>query len=183
MDNSPLCSLPPELRNYIYELALTQPSPIQVITISYPTESPLHLKADIPHARALSQTCKQLRQETHQLLYAYNAFVITLGTFKLSPNEVVNRMLRPNVLHPLIRFLAGLLLMDVASFGSLTVDFCDDWAQQPYEYYWTCRESFEQIEDVVEEVRDTVGGQLWVRIHFRVSRSTVLPAHFAFCSC
>ncbi|RMY58255.1 hypothetical protein D0865_02706 [Hortaea werneckii] len=69
---SPLLTLPPELRNKIYSLALTSPSKLT------PSKTG-HLK--LP---ALLQTCVQIRLEATQMWFAQTTFQIPLNPSNLS---------------------------------------------------------------------------------------------------
>lgn len=73
MDDSPLGRLPPELRNTIYELALTQKVPLSI-----GHQKPRRERAKQPVA--LLQTCRQIHAECAQILYARNEFEFTLDT-------------------------------------------------------------------------------------------------------
>lgn len=91
MDNAPLNKLPGELRNRISELALDRGV---LLCIKYRSlaEKELgitsliieeHDPHDInpftnPNMRALSETCKQLRQETKEMFWATNSFIVPL---------------------------------------------------------------------------------------------------------
>lgn len=76
MDHSPLAKLPAELRNRVYELSLHHDKPF-ILTGSARrrkgTLVPLH-KLREPYA--LLVTCRQIRKEATQLLYALNSFVV-----------------------------------------------------------------------------------------------------------
>ena len=75
MENSPLARLPPELREYIYELVLRDPSHLTV-----------HLSSGRPklsqpsafrhHPLALAQTCAQLRDESLSIFFRINTFAL-----------------------------------------------------------------------------------------------------------
>jgi len=66
MDNSPLARLPSELRNRVYELALT-------VQMDYP----IYLR-DIDLHIGLTRTCRQARNESRPMFYAFNRFEISL---------------------------------------------------------------------------------------------------------
>lgn len=79
MDNSPLQRLPVKLRVYIYELALTQDSPLE---FRYDLCSPelhsgtfLSMRGD-KSTGALTRTSRQLRAEALPVLYSSNALVL-----------------------------------------------------------------------------------------------------------
>ncbi|KAK1825160.1 hypothetical protein LTR12_000449 [Friedmanniomyces endolithicus] len=77
MESSPLLKLPPELRNYIYELTFTNP-PIELTWTTHDGSVP----RPEPHSNrrlglALTATCKQVKQECGRMLYADNDFVIS----------------------------------------------------------------------------------------------------------
>ena len=79
MKHSPLGRLPPELRNHIYHLALYEPKPIVVRPYGYEivecnksrTQPP-----PCPSPVALTITCKAIRQESVQVFYAINTFMV-----------------------------------------------------------------------------------------------------------
>ncbi|KAK5124311.1 hypothetical protein LTR85_002014 [Meristemomyces frigidus] len=73
MDNSPLARLPPELRNDIYELALTHDRPYII-----PTEQ---RRRSGLSGRGLMRTCRTVRAETTLLFYASNDFVFKCDSY------------------------------------------------------------------------------------------------------
>ncbi|KAK5116336.1 hypothetical protein LTR85_009308 [Meristemomyces frigidus] len=89
MDESPLARLPPELRNRIYELALTRELPIDVsVNNNYKLPSgpyqasarsgppTLWVKEAVMDGYlGLTKTCRSIRAETLKLFYAMNSFV------------------------------------------------------------------------------------------------------------
>lgn len=74
---SSLLELPPELRNYIYELVLVEPSTIKLVT--------LRDAWDISKVRrpTMAGICKQIRQEALPIYYERNTFELYIGA--LSP--------------------------------------------------------------------------------------------------
>ena len=72
-----LSRLPGEIRNQIYEFALTLPLPIRAVrAVSMPQqEGKYKYKLNVP---ALSQTCRQIRQECTAIAYSDNTFVFEL---------------------------------------------------------------------------------------------------------
>ncbi|KAK0978695.1 hypothetical protein LTR54_015844 [Friedmanniomyces endolithicus] len=76
LESSRLWRLPAELRNYIYELALRQPEPIEVRWL-HDSEPPKSLASTSvnAHPAALLSTCKTVRTECSEFLYAINTFV------------------------------------------------------------------------------------------------------------
>jgi len=76
MDNSPLAKLPAELRNYIYELALTCDTPCRVRSVGL---NPQLLSPEQRQPLGLTATCKAIRAEPTKLFYANNSFVFTNG--------------------------------------------------------------------------------------------------------
>ena len=83
MEASPFVTLAPELRNRIYDLALSEYEAIIIdkdyrkdgIYVVYPKQSmSLFLRG-----LALTYTCKQLREECTRLFYACNKFVVDDG--------------------------------------------------------------------------------------------------------
>lgn len=80
MENSMLRNLPPEIRTYIYELALN----FTKCRLRIQHKGPLDLsrtglidcgKAD-PHPLALSQTCRAFREESDSIFFAVNTFEV-----------------------------------------------------------------------------------------------------------
>lgn len=69
MDSSPFSKLSAELRNEIYELALSFEN-----TIFITNTSDYRLKSSTKHPTALLQTCRQIRAEATKMFYANNAF-------------------------------------------------------------------------------------------------------------
>lgn len=78
MDSSPFVRLPPEMRNRIYELALSHHEPIEVHAVcpnnrfNRPSVWPITQS----RLRALTQTCKAIRAESSKLFFASNDFVL-----------------------------------------------------------------------------------------------------------
>lgn len=89
MDNSPFNDLPAELRNRIYELALTQSCDILIGFKTARAGSITIVNADIcnKHPLSLAQTCKRIRQECRQLFFAANVFSIRLQPCFVSDND------------------------------------------------------------------------------------------------
>lgn len=112
MDTSPLGSLPPELRNFIYELVLIQPSNVCVYKTTRLENSLLHFDCEYVNARAILQTCRQTRQESRPVFFSCNAFKVLLDDVKQSHDAV---------LESLYTFLAYLGWAEVHSLGPLTV--------------------------------------------------------------
>lgn len=82
MNNSPFARLAPELRNHIYELALTDDAPV-VVKGHIPASAfgPPQVWA-LTNSRqlALTQTCGQIREETVQMFHTSNAFTVLVRT-------------------------------------------------------------------------------------------------------
>ncbi|KAK1072772.1 hypothetical protein LTR12_013803 [Friedmanniomyces endolithicus] len=76
LESSRLWLLPPELRSYIYELTLSQPQPIEVRWL-HDSDPPESLASTSVYGlpAALLSTCKIVRLECSQLLYANNTFL------------------------------------------------------------------------------------------------------------
>ncbi|KAK5725224.1 hypothetical protein LTR17_013176 [Elasticomyces elasticus] len=74
MDKSPLSLLPGELRNQIYELALHEPDDIVLETTYGKVTAPVN-------TRALARTCRQLRNETHEMFFNCNDFTMKCHYF------------------------------------------------------------------------------------------------------
>ncbi|KXS98586.1 hypothetical protein AC578_4314 [Pseudocercospora eumusae] len=69
MDTSPFNKLSAELRNEIYELALSFEEPILITKTSHS-----RLESSVKQPTALLQTCRQIRAETTKMFYANNVF-------------------------------------------------------------------------------------------------------------
>lgn len=106
MENSPLSRLPPELRNYIYELTLIERNDIK---INKPRTC--HNPSRVWKPPPLLQTCGQLRTEALPVYYSNNKFVVVenfwsepvtleawLGTIGAEARRCV-RSIRPFLLH------------------------------------------------------------------------------------
>jgi len=128
MDESPLGRLAPELRNRIYELALTQERPIIMLYTHdprYGRGQVRQAKPSTPHLLALPGTCKQARSEALQLLYACNAFKLRIssdgwqedGIYCSALQQLAGSIGRPN-----LRVVARLVL----DIGKLTREMYDE---------------------------------------------------------
>jgi len=76
MDNSPLSKLPPELRNFIYELALHQDKPFNLHWSPTQSVREAAWSHSPKQALALTATCHRIRSECSKLFYATNTFVL-----------------------------------------------------------------------------------------------------------
>lgn len=76
--DSPFNRIPAELRNRIYEFALTQPCDIIIGVKSAPPTFYLKNDGSNKHSLSLAQTCKAIWKECRQLFFAVNAFYIRL---------------------------------------------------------------------------------------------------------
>lgn len=75
MDDSPLSTLPPELRTEIFEYALTQLDPIILSHEQNVLSRAKHWRLDGPNdAAALTFTCKQIHAECGNSVFLLNAF-------------------------------------------------------------------------------------------------------------
>lgn len=121
MDNSPLGKLPPELRNNIYELALTSRTAIKIrrgdnCKLFARTSTHLwSLEVSVSQSKLLSlpKCCKVLRQESLPVLFACNKFQIRLDAQGL---DLFGSMDFSSVLHQFIDTLGesnSRLLRDV----------------------------------------------------------------------
>ncbi|KAK4963551.1 hypothetical protein LTR10_001180 [Elasticomyces elasticus] len=83
MDKSLLSLLPPELRNLIYETALHDPDGIVLETSQGKLTAPAN-------TLALARTCRQLRNETHELFFDRNDFTVNCHYFSFgdAPEDV-----------------------------------------------------------------------------------------------
>jgi hypothetical protein len=79
MDNSPLKGLPAEIRNNIYELALTQEGPV-MLRKEDSSWSWRRIKDTKTQPLALTRTCKAIRSECTQLFYSINTFIMRVGS-------------------------------------------------------------------------------------------------------
>ncbi|TKA40153.1 hypothetical protein B0A54_08941 [Friedmanniomyces endolithicus] len=122
LESSRLWRLPAELRNYIYELALRQPEPIEVRWLhdSEPPES-LASTSTNAHPAALLSTCKTVRSECSQLLYAINTFVFHSREPHLLKSRMAGEFLTQigDVNKLALRFIT----IHVGLFHSLTTPF------------------------------------------------------------
>lgn len=77
MEQSPLQTLPPELRNRIYKLVFTHEEPIELSAWDDDVEDPLMFsdEAFVENYLALTRTCRVAREESTQHLYASNTFM------------------------------------------------------------------------------------------------------------
>ena len=94
MERSPFMSLPLELRNRIYELALQHETRLK---ITWPTRR--RIDQLVPVRKdcgrfALLVTCRQIREECTQVLYSVNIFELRLSAKHYDPMfHVLNRFL------------------------------------------------------------------------------------------
>ena len=72
MDESPLSTLPAELRNLIYEMSLTSDEPIQIFEVHE-----ISSEVTVWRTPALLATCRATRQEATSIYYSRNVFQIT----------------------------------------------------------------------------------------------------------
>lgn len=131
MDASPLNRLAPELRNRIFELALSQQLPIRITNhIRDSRKSGLlrFEKSDRYGGKfyksplqptALTRTCKQLHSETARLFYALNWFIISAGEF--SPTEDPATAAK-NAVAPLRRFEATIGAKNAGALRDVMLD-------------------------------------------------------------
>lgn len=76
MNNSPLNRLAAELRNQIYELVLTAPGPISCRFQGKDQAWVCDLKYKYGNLLAITQTCKEIHNECHEMVYALNTFEV-----------------------------------------------------------------------------------------------------------
>ncbi|KAF2483058.1 hypothetical protein BDY17DRAFT_323822 [Neohortaea acidophila] len=110
LQHSPLAKLPPELRNLIFEYAVTQLAPIFVEDKDYHNpDRRISLRAT-PRCRptALTQTCKQIRDEAEPLLYACNDFVIRLPRLPTSNDQPPGARAAKRLKHTMLNFVYSL---------------------------------------------------------------------------
>ncbi|KAK4539387.1 hypothetical protein LTR36_010988 [Oleoguttula mirabilis] len=82
MDNSPLLTLPPELRLIIYEFAITHPTPIRLGYHHRDADRGIRSSnAHTPHLLALTRTCVQIRSECNRLFFRQNAITCNIVNF------------------------------------------------------------------------------------------------------
>ena len=104
MENSTFAKLSPELRNQIYELVLSS------------NRATLELH-DIKAYNGLSQTCRQIRNESQPMLYGLNNFAFTTSNRKLEKFCAFLRAVGPAVI-PQIRSLRLLIIERVPCRGA-----------------------------------------------------------------
>lgn len=144
MDHSPLARLPPELRNKIYEIALTQEKPVARF---HPYIS--RARDHCTHRLALTRTCKQIHAESSQLFYSCNTFKLIAqssdGKALTCLDSLVSRLGEANT--AAMRRLQINLFMPHRNLSSLR-----------------------SILGVVREIRDRRGlmAECWIELRFRV---------------
>ncbi|KAK3648970.1 hypothetical protein LTR56_007102 [Elasticomyces elasticus] len=85
MDDSALSKIPAELRNRISELALYQPNGVHLDLYTRKEQ-----RSILPTALlALTATCKQMRAETHDMLFTINNFTILTSYFHNMPMNMI----------------------------------------------------------------------------------------------
>lgn len=93
METSRLGKLSAEIRNHIYELALTQDEPINITSNEVPFgRQRLSRYNKNQHPLALALTCRQAHHECLQLFYASNSFIFYLDNGLPSDFEDVSEM-------------------------------------------------------------------------------------------
>lgn len=81
MEHSPFASLPAEIRNQIYSMALLSPQKM-ILDFEF-LEEHSHLRIGGPrHLLALTETCRQIRSEILPLFYSNRDFVVLNGNLK-----------------------------------------------------------------------------------------------------
>ena len=77
MDRSPLAKLAPELRNRIYEIVLKSEKPLKIsLPVRGHKRSTRNSSRKLPTLLSLVATCREVRDEALQMLYASNEFEI-----------------------------------------------------------------------------------------------------------
>ncbi|KAK5723006.1 hypothetical protein LTR17_014056 [Elasticomyces elasticus] len=76
-DDSPLSKIPAELRNNINEFALYQPYGVHLDLYTR-----MEQRSILPTALLALTTCKQMRAETHDMLFAINSFTVHTHYFR-----------------------------------------------------------------------------------------------------
>ncbi|KAK4550142.1 hypothetical protein LTR36_003109 [Oleoguttula mirabilis] len=96
MDESPLCRLPPELRNIIYELVFPsqQPFVIFLCTSRGLTQDSATLQ---PNPLGLALTCKLTYKECRQLFYVSNRFILQRGAGSSARGANILRLFRNKI--------------------------------------------------------------------------------------
>ncbi|KAK5165284.1 GTPase Ryh1 [Saxophila tyrrhenica] len=131
MESSPLNRLPAEIRNQISELALTLPFPLRLKPQPPDVGRGPLLFYDHDHEYeysalcALSQTCKQLRDETKDHFFSLNSFEVILDHHLGGPREkkCCNTHKDEVVLGPLENLLQSFAQLDIQHVASLDVIF------------------------------------------------------------
>ena len=111
MENSPLQTLPREIRDYIYELVFAQDGPVVIICVQ---DSGFERAVDEYPQRnilALTETCHALRSECGLVFYAINTFAFPIAL------EEVDR-----VVELLQRFDLAIGPLNTAALRSVVVD-------------------------------------------------------------
>lgn len=98
MENSPLANLPPELRNQIYEYAVTLLGSVIIVTvekIKYQRNGVLSSFSYVSQAKkafvatlVVGMVCRQMRQEAGLLPWACNTFFLDNNSSSFAPSEV-----------------------------------------------------------------------------------------------
>ncbi|KAK4550179.1 hypothetical protein LTR36_003146 [Oleoguttula mirabilis] len=122
MENSPLRQLPPELCNYIYELALTRDRPLVMFSCSgNPRQYPVSRQE---YPLSLVRTCTVFHNDATQLFYAVNAFQFKLNTFPHDRADLEGAQLLASFLDMIGRTNTCALRSIVIDVGTIWHDQC-----------------------------------------------------------
>lgn len=138
MENSALSTLPPELRNNIYELVVVGDHPVKIMWPTNTTHRFLYRKAPkfLTSTRSsLLQTCRQSRNEASPIYYSFNTFA-----FDENENEVRSENL----------LVAWLTVLDSKQWQSLRKIRLEDGGYGPEEVDGVVRDSRQYLKRYVE---------------------------------
>ena len=147
MNTSSLFSLPAELRNRIYELALCQPAGI-TISVSEGRPHLLYSPIEIRHLLALTQTCRILSSESSPVFYEVNEFTF-VSKYLREQRHPGNLQNRRNTLwqHELFTRLDCLGPDNVRALSHITIDIGTSFL---YDYVPSCESIWRSVASVLD---------------------------------
>lgn len=148
MDDSPLSTLAPELRNYIYELVLTRERPFRIF--SNGRSAQLDLCDAKTHPLALTATCKRIHAECTSMFFAANTFTICLPHVSRFFDVSISGTITPrvyNMVHLWV-FQRAIGKDSASALRHLVLDLGDI-----YQFLWFDHQG-EFVRSLIEEVRD-----------------------------
>ncbi|KAK5136642.1 hypothetical protein LTR08_002656 [Meristemomyces frigidus] len=118
MDSSPFFRLPAEIRTSIYELALTDPSPVKVCL----SRTGCRLNTTV-NVLGLTSSCQQISKECAGLFLANNEFVVTAGDYSnhINPKHAHHTLIE-EALSPLNAFIDAVGTDNAAALKHVTLD-------------------------------------------------------------